>query len=448
MYVNNVKLPPRTATTVKPDDEICFGVNLENNELRYKLTVDSSRRPVLKRCGSNDTSQASNEESEGSQCSSFTSQHEIPLPTKKPRRDTDDPIATEHLRGMEDSQPKAVAPETSSPIKRLGLPSPKSTVSTQSGPGSQLSVDAIFSEGIDNKESLSQAIFGDDVPEGSSRAKSMLGLDATTIQIQFAEEQMDKERHKLLSNIEALKSELEAKEQLLAKQQDAAEDTKNCDKSMLLFMQEEFTCVICQELFIRTFTLPCSHSFCELCIKEWIKGKRQRDCPICRKKITADPVHSLVLDNAILKIVEKLGPEERKEREKVTEEHKNALLRLNSSSATTKAVSSATSSSTSAGHTGVTTRRSAMYACPPVVVISTPHHPTTSHSTTSSRPIVISDEDEESSSSLDSFIDDSDVNSDSDSYDEGLPGATYGGYGRCFRCGKLVPLVVYTCRLC
>ena len=138
MYVNNVRLPPRTATTVKPDDEICFGVNLENNELRYKLTVDSSRRPVLKRCGCNETSQPSNEESEGSQCSSFTSQLELPLPTKKPRRDAEDSVATEHLRGMEDSQPKAVAPETSSPIKRLGLPSPKSTVSTQSGPGSQL----------------------------------------------------------------------------------------------------------------------------------------------------------------------------------------------------------------------------------------------------------------------------------------------------------------------
>ena len=427
MYVNDIKLPPRTETTVTPDDVICFGVNLDTNELRYKLTVDRCRRPVLKKCVSIDASQNSSQESEGS---SFTSQHESPLPAKKPRRDSDDPITAEQLEGK-DSQLKTVAPETSSQVKRVPLPSPQATGSTQPNSGSQLSVDAIFTEGIDSKESLSQAIFGD-MPERSSRADTMVGLDAAAIQIQFAEEKMDKERHKLLSNIEALKSELAAKEQLLAEKQDAEEDTKNADKSMLSFMQEEFTCVICQELFIRTFTLPCSHSFCEWCIKEWIKRKRQRDCPICRKKITSDPVRSLVLDNAILKIVEKLGPEERKEREQVMEEHRNALLRLDSSAKTTKTVSAASSSSSSTGHIGVTTRRSAMHPVPPVVIISSPHHPTTT-----SVPIVISDEEYESSSSLEtSFIDDSD-DIDSDSYEEGLPGATYGGYGHCFRCGEL-----------
>ena len=444
VYVNNTKLAPRTATVIETGDEICFGVNLETNELRYSLTMDHRRRPILRKHSSDNLSQPSSQESESSQGSSVLSSQESPFLTKKPRINMDDPVAAEQLRKTEGSQPETLDPErveTSEPVQKKPPP-PSPAVSTQLG--SKINIDDIFPDEIESKESLSQAIFGDVAVPECSKSERRLGVDATTIQIQLAKEQMDKEKNKLLSNIEALKSELAAKEQLLAEQQAATENTKSADNSMLASMQEEFTCVICQELFIRTFTLPCSHSFCEWCIKEWMKGKRQQDCPICRKKITSDPVYSLALDNAISKLVEKLDPEERKQREEVKESHRKALLGLTSAPASRTATTGPTRATSTA-----TTRVSTpvpMYTLDTLAVV----FPTVPPSSTV-RPIVISDTEDASPSSdtyddisssdesLDSDFDD--YPSDSDSYEEGFPGAMYGGFGHCFTCGELQALL-------
>ena len=436
VYVNNTKLTPRTATTIEPGDEICFGVNIDTNELRYSLTTDRRRRPILRKHNSDDTSQPSSQESESSQGSGVSSLHGSP--TKKPRTSMEDPIAAEQPKKTKESKPEKLDPErmeTSEPVQKKLLP-PSPAVSTQ--PGSTINVDDIFPDEIDNKESLSQAIFGDVAAPESSRSERWLGVDATTIQIQLAKEQLDKEKNKLLSNIEALKSELAAKEQLLAEREAVTENTKSANNSMLVSMQEEFTCVICQELFIRTFTLPCSHSFCEWCIKEWMKGKRQQDCPVCRKKITSDPVHSLALDNAISKIEEKLEPEERKQREEVKESHHKALLKLTlASTSRAGTTTSAPTSRTATTHSTRVTRAAPTTPAPihPVVVSSPPPPSTTS------RPIVISDtEDTFSSSDTDDDLSSSDESvdsSDSDSYEEGFPGAAYGGFGYCYTCGEL-----------
>ena len=441
VYVNNTKLAPRTATVIETGDEICFGVNLETNELRYSLTMDHRRRPILRKHSSDNLSQPSSQESESFQGSGVSSSHESPFLTKKPRKNMDDPVAAEQLRKTEGSQPETLDSErveSSEPVQKKPPPPPSPAVSTQLG--SKINIDDIFPDEIESKESLSQAIFGDVAVAECSKSERRLGVDATTIQIQLAKEQMDKEKNKLLSNIEALKSELAAKEQLLAEQQATTENTKSADNSMLASMQEEFTCVICQELFIRTFTLSCSHSFCEWCIKEWMKGKRQQDCPICRKKITSDPVYSLALDNAISKIVEKLEPEERRQREEVKESHRKALLGLTSAPASRAARTSPTRVTSTA-----TTRVSApvpLYSLHTPVVLS----PTVPPSSTVT-PIVISDTEDASPSfdtdgdisssdeSVDSDFDD--YPSDSDSYEEGLPGAMYGGFGYCFTCGEL-----------
>ena len=428
VYVNNTKLAPRTATTIEPGDEICFGVNIDTNELRYSLTTDHRRRPILRKHNSDDIPQPSSQESESSQGSGVSSLHGSP--TKKPRTSMNDPIAAEQPKKTKESKPEKLDPErmeTTETVQKKPLP-PSPAVSTQ--PGSTINVDDIFPDEIDNKESLSQAIFGDVAVPESSRSERWRGVDATTIQIQLAKEQLDKEKNKLLSNIEALKSELAAKEQLLAEREAATENTKSANNSMLVSMQEEFTCVICQELFIRTFTLPCSHSFCELCIKEWMKGKRQQDCPVCRKKITSDPVHSLALDNAISKLEEKLEPEERKQREEVKESHHKALLKL-ASAPTSRA---ATTRSTRVTRAAPTTP-APIHLRTPVVISSVPPPSSTS------RPIVISDtEDTFSSSDTDDDLSSSDESvdsSDSDSYEEGLPGAMYGGFGFCYTCGEL-----------
>lgn len=51
--------------------------------------------------------------------------------------------------------------------------------------------------------------------------------------------------------------------------------------------------------------------------------------------------------------------------------------------------------------------------------------------------VVISDADEEDEDDVDVDHLSSDSNDDEDStYDDGIPGAYFGGYGRCFNCGK------------
>lgn len=118
---------------------------------------------------------------------------------------------------------------------------------------------------------------------------------------------LGQENHKLLCNIETLKKEKEEQKEQYSKEMEG----------ILSSMKEEFVCVICQELFIKAHTLPCSHSFCERCIKVWIRTKRV--CPICRKSMSSDPVHSLVLDNAIAQLEAKMSQEDKTERQKIIE---------------------------------------------------------------------------------------------------------------------------------
>ena len=181
---------------------------------------------------------------------------------------------------------------------------------------------------------LSDAIFGEAaVPFTSSTDAPVRGqehMDATSIRILVAKDEMQKEKEKLLSSIEALKSELASKEQLLAEKANKdkqVEDSRKSSEGVIDSMQEEFTCVICQELFVMAHTLSCAHSFCERCIKEWMKSKKRSDCPICRKTITAEPVHSLVLDNAIEKMVEKMDAKVKEERRKLKESYVGSLFK-------------------------------------------------------------------------------------------------------------------------
>ena len=156
-------------------------------------------------------------------------------------------------------------------------------------------------------------------------AEEEVGIDAIVLQRQLEKEQ--DEKRKLLSSIEELKSQLATKDRLLA-EKDKAISAENLDASVVSSMQEEFRCVICQELFINAFTLPCAHSFCKWCINEWIRRKGHKDCPMCRKRITSKPFHSLALDNAVKNLVRKLSTEELTERSEMEIEHNRALENL------------------------------------------------------------------------------------------------------------------------
>ncbi|NWS65452.1 RNF8 ligase, partial [Crotophaga sulcirostris] len=81
-------------------------------------------------------------------------------------------------------------------------------------------------------------------------------------------------------------------------------------------LENELQCTICSEHFIEAVTLNCAHSFCSYCINEWMK--RKVECPICRQEIQSK-TRSLVLDNCIDRMVEKLDVE--------MKEHRLALIR-------------------------------------------------------------------------------------------------------------------------
>ena len=57
-------------------------------------------------------------------------------------------------------------------------------------------------------------------------------------------------------------------------------------------VKEELTCAICQDLLSEPKILPCLHSFCTGCLKEWSGRlanldplKRHLECPLCRAKV-------------------------------------------------------------------------------------------------------------------------------------------------------------------
>ncbi|NXL55729.1 RNF8 ligase, partial [Chordeiles acutipennis] len=84
-------------------------------------------------------------------------------------------------------------------------------------------------------------------------------------------------------------------------------------------LENELQCTICSEYFIEAVTLNCAHSFCSYCINEWTK--RKVECPICRQEIKSK-TRSLVLDNCIDRMVEKLDVEMREHRLTLIRERK------------------------------------------------------------------------------------------------------------------------------
>ena len=79
-------------------------------------------------------------------------------------------------------------------------------------------------------------------------------------------------------------------------------------------VKEELTCAICQDLLNQPKILPCLHSFCTGCLKEW-SGRlasltpleRYLECPLCRAKVllsTPRDVEELPLHFSVVRLVE------------------------------------------------------------------------------------------------------------------------------------------------
>lgn len=124
---------------------------------------------------------------------------------------------------------------------------------------------------------------------------------------------------KLVTNLEELRNLVERKEEELKQQQEVTKRAQEtARKTVVEEMEDEFSCIICHELFIRATTLACSHSFCEYCLFSWLK--KRNSCPVCRCPVQAQPVHSLVLDNAIGKMVEAFDDDTKSRRQALLQE--------------------------------------------------------------------------------------------------------------------------------
>ncbi|XP_044530302.1 E3 ubiquitin-protein ligase RNF8 isoform X1 [Gracilinanus agilis] len=128
------------------------------------------------------------------------------------------------------------------------------------------------------------------------------------------------EHHILMEELSRSKKDFEAIIQAKNKELEQTKEEKEkvrAQKEEVLnqmndVLENELQCIICSEHFIEAVTLNCAHSFCSYCIDEWMK--RKVECPICRQDIESK-TRSLVLDNCINKMVEKLNSEMKERRE-------------------------------------------------------------------------------------------------------------------------------------
>ncbi|XP_074167148.1 E3 ubiquitin-protein ligase RNF8 isoform X3 [Sminthopsis crassicaudata] len=133
-------------------------------------------------------------------------------------------------------------------------------------------------------------------------------------------EELNRSKKDFEAIIQAKNKELEQTKEEKEKVRAQKEEVLNQMNDVL---ENELQCIICSEHFIEAVTLNCAHSFCSYCINEWMK--RKVECPICRQDIESK-TRSLVLDNCINKMVEKLSSEMKERREILINERKAKSL--------------------------------------------------------------------------------------------------------------------------
>ncbi|XP_031570540.1 E3 ubiquitin-protein ligase CHFR-like [Actinia tenebrosa] len=163
------------------------------------------------------------------------------------------------------------------------MPSQKKRNSSQSPNESSLSDDAKDVMAVKRKKKRSALPFDSDDDSINSPVKKLHKTDSSTSEI-------EKENTK-----EKLKPEFN-------------------DKEFLDDLNEELLCCICRELLVLTHALPCSHTFCYECIRDWLR--QGQDCPSCRAKASFDHLVPVkVLDNTVDKVASRvLSPEQLNER--------------------------------------------------------------------------------------------------------------------------------------
>ncbi|XP_060897313.1 E3 ubiquitin-protein ligase TRIM35-like [Labrus mixtus] len=54
-------------------------------------------------------------------------------------------------------------------------------------------------------------------------------------------------------------------------------------------LEKNLSCAFCYDIYRKPVILPCSHSFCDDCLKKWWAGKQTRECPLCKRESGRKP---------------------------------------------------------------------------------------------------------------------------------------------------------------
>lgn len=236
------------------------------------------------------------------------------------------------------------------------------------------------------------------------------------------------EQNELKEAIDALETQ---KKNLMAELSSSATDFSEAKKKMVASvstaLEDEFECAICNELFINAVVLHCSHTFCKYCIDRWKKNKK--NCPSCRLPITSES-RSLVVDNFIEKIVPTLSDEMKKKRAELVAE-RSAILKAEAQAAAANVANRGNSgrgrgrANRARGNQSGPRQRNERQSQSQQ---GQSNEPAQTSANAAGAETVIDVTSDSSDGSNDYLSDSSSVSGDEDVY--------YGGYGRCFNCGR------------
>ena len=130
--------------------------------------------------------------------------------------------------------------------------------------------------------------------------------------------QLEEKQEELTTKLKAQRDHLESILQTKVDEQIKLQE--EAERNLVIALEEEFSCIICHELFIRATTLACGHTFCKHCLMVWLR--KEKNCPICRKSVsgTETAVRSVVLDSTVSTVVQKLGRDLENRRKQIEEE--------------------------------------------------------------------------------------------------------------------------------
>jgi hypothetical protein len=115
---------------------------------------------------------------------------------------------------------------------------------------------------------------------------------------------------------EKLRSNLQQQDTPLPVEQEAIVPTET--------LRPLLECTICQEIFLRPYSLKCSHTFCSHCINKWLRQKKA--CPVCRAVVLRKPYYNRLVDNLCEKFEELMTKEEKEQRCRYKQEIMNSQI--------------------------------------------------------------------------------------------------------------------------